>query len=133
MHPKRADNINLKTQIRFGDRDLIVLTKEKWSDDPYKIVDLETFMAGNNLPQFDMTLRWRAQEDRSPRRRVMSSERPAGGEKEPMEQVQGQLIRQHSRQNTNNDYNSRKKLRRDVQSQNVELPASRDEEINTTQ
>ena len=67
---RREQNDNLKTQIRFGERDLIVLTKEKGSQEPYRIENLYSFVDGEDLPAIDMSIKWKFQEDRPPRRRV---------------------------------------------------------------
>ena len=63
----------LKTQIRFGDRDLEVLTKLKGSQEPFRQEDLKTFIGDSEIPEFDFRLRWNIQTDRPPRRRVSSS------------------------------------------------------------
>ena len=56
-----SKNKSLKIQIIFGDRDLLVLTKEKVGENPFRIVDLKDFLGEQLLPDFDMTLKWRVQ------------------------------------------------------------------------
>ena len=75
---KRALDGKLKTQIRFGTKDLIILTKEKGSQDPYYMENLDDFTDGRTLLKVDLGLKWKFQEDRPPRRRVGSGN-PAGG------------------------------------------------------
>ena len=67
---KRSRDESLKTQIRFGDKDLMILTKEKGSQEPFYSEDLESFIDGEELPEVDMSIKWRFHEDRPPRRRV---------------------------------------------------------------
>ena len=67
---RREQDGNLKTQIRFGERDLMVLTKQKGSQDPYRMENLQSFVDGEELPPIDMSIRWKFNEDRPPRRRV---------------------------------------------------------------
>ena len=69
---KRSRDESLKTQIRFGERDLVILTKEKGSQEPYYTENLNVFTEGEELPEVDMTIKWRFHEDRPPRRRVAS-------------------------------------------------------------
>ena len=79
---RRSEDSQLKTQIRFNNRDLEVLVKVKGGEDPYKTVDLKKFAAGGHIPSFDNTIKWRWQEDRQPRRRVMSEDALPAGRKE---------------------------------------------------
>ena len=74
---KRAEDDSLKTQVRFGERDLHIMTKLKGSQDPYFNEDMETFLEGERLPEIDLTIKWRFQEDRPPRRRVASPSPPS--------------------------------------------------------
>ena len=89
----RDKDRNLKTQIRFGYEDLIVLTKHKGSEDPYREVDLWDFAGDNQLPEFNSHIKWRILEDRPPRRRVNTSENPASRQSQ---QTARKPIRQHS-------------------------------------
>ena len=84
---RRAADQNLKTQIRFGENDLNILMKRKGEDEPYRVVDFEYFTKETSVPQFDMTIKWKIQQDRPPRRRVNLPSRPAvrkdGGKFQP--------------------------------------------------
>ena len=79
---RRQEGPQLKTQVCFGDKDLEILTKIKGSDDPYRVVDLRQFAAGGRIPDFNPNLRWKWQEDRQPRRRVMSNTESPSKEKD---------------------------------------------------
>ena len=70
---RRQEDDSLKTQLRFGDRDIEVLTKEKGSEDPFRVTKLQEFIGDRTVPEFDFSLKWRAQNDRPPRRRVTSN------------------------------------------------------------
>ena len=70
---KRAEDKYLKTQVRFGNKDLEVWTKEKGSEDPFLQVSLKEFLGTEELPDFDDDIKWRKTKDRAPRRRVTSS------------------------------------------------------------
>ena len=87
---KRDLDNEIKTQIRFGKRDLEILTKTKGTDEPFVKVDLDDFTKGQSIPEFDNKISWKHKKDRIPRRRVTSSrsnspdtspERPVTGEK----------------------------------------------------
>ena len=60
-----------KTQIRFSEHDIEVLTKERWSEEPYRSVDLKDFMGEMELPPFDHSRRWLQRLDRPPRRKIV--------------------------------------------------------------
>ena len=70
---KRDQNSDLKTQIRFGKKDLEILTKTKGTDEPFTKVDLNDFTEGTIVPEFDHKISWKQKTDRIPRRRVTSS------------------------------------------------------------
>ena len=72
---KRSLDKNLKTQVRFGDKDLEVWTKNKGEDEPFRIVDLKDFIEDETLADFDFTVKWKVQKDRRPRRRTRSKDR----------------------------------------------------------
>ena len=128
---KRSEDRLLKTQLKFGERYLIILTKEKGSDKPYKEVDLAEFTANIKLPEFDMTMKWRMQEDRPPRRKVGNSPGPAGGkDRDDHPAEQNQLIRLHSDNGTSE--NTRKKQITSSKDSKVGTPATRNNDMDTT-
>ena len=65
---KRSKNPELKTQIRFGKRDLEIFTKMRGKEEPFKKVPLEDFTEGVKLPGFDHTVTWRKHKDRRERK-----------------------------------------------------------------
>ena len=129
---KREADHNLKTQIRFGDKDLIILTKRKGESEPYRIVDFEDFTGDRQIPPFDMTIKWRIQQDRPPRRKTSSSHSPATRKENsasPARQVQ--MTRRTSEKDDGNL--SSKKLKRDNQ-RTPDSPANQNAEpMNITQ
>ena len=60
----------LKTQIRWGDHDIEVYTKVKGSETQYKKVDLKDFMGTEELPDYDLSIRWTLRKDTRPRRKL---------------------------------------------------------------
>ena len=65
---KRAKNVDLKTQIRFGKKDLEIFTKEKGKNEPFKKVSLAEFTEEEDLPLFDHAITWKRYKDRKTRR-----------------------------------------------------------------
>ena len=129
---RRAEDSDLKTQIRFGLRDLILLTKVKGIEEPFKKVEgkeFEDFIGRQNLPVFDLSIKWKVQEDRPPRRKIKLQSRPSSRQ-EQTAQPATQLTRLHS--DTSQPVVSRKKPRNEVQEQAAESPISRGESMDTT-
>ena len=50
---RRSEDQNLKTQVRFGNRDLEILTKMKGSKEPFSKVALKDFVGDMESPEFD--------------------------------------------------------------------------------
>ena len=80
--------------MRFGRKDLEVLTKRKGSEEPFEKVNLADFIGSKKIPDFDYKIGWRFHKDRMPRRRVTSSRSssPTGLKKrseEPVYEVEG--------------------------------------------
>ena len=111
----------------------MVLTKTKGSKEPYRIENLEDFLDGADLPKFDLSIKWRTQEDRPPRRRLSTPDRPATRQKEdgtpatsqkeggtPAQQNHSQLVRQLSKE-TEEETTSRKKQKKG--DERLETPA----------
>ena len=69
----RNKNERIRTQIRFGVRDVEVMVKEKGSKEPYRLKPLEELTDLRDIPGFDHTKRWVQRVDRPPRRRAFSS------------------------------------------------------------
>ena len=67
----RSENPSIKTQIRFGDTDLEVLTKVRGAEEPFKITALEKLMDVTLLPEYDHSRKWLPRIERPPRRKVL--------------------------------------------------------------
>ena len=97
---------DIKTQMRFGDKDVEVYVKQKGGKEGYKQVDLNEFMEGEYLPQFEHKLSWKKQETRPVRRKLnyrRETDIPPSGQKpneNPAERKETSgkttLTRQHS-------------------------------------
>ena len=66
----RKEYPTTKTQIRFGPKDIEVLTKEKDTEEPYKVIDLEKILDICELPGFDHSKIWKTRTERPPRRKA---------------------------------------------------------------
>ena len=56
----RAADPTLKTQMRWGPRDIEIYLKTKGSKEQYKKEELNTFMGDSPLPEYDLRVQWRA-------------------------------------------------------------------------
>ena len=65
----REKDAGLRTQIRFGDKDIELHTKRKGSNDRYVIFPMGDIEYDELLPKFDHTLKWNRRDDR-PRRHI---------------------------------------------------------------
>ena len=54
----RASDKTLKTQMRWGDKDVEIHVKTKGSEEPYRKVNLKDFMGDTPLPEFDSKVKW---------------------------------------------------------------------------
>ena len=113
---ERERQPSLKTQLRFGKRDLELFVKYKGDKAPYKLVKLEDFTDPLSIPAFDHTIRWKYHEDKPPRRRLNEAPEHSGTTKPPGppttgkdEQRTSPMIRQHSESN-NDPTNKKSKL-----------------------
>ena len=70
---RRAEDPDLRTQMRFGTWDIELLTKYKNSGEGFKPVTIDYFTARMEIPPFDDKIKWNFRQDRPPRRRVTSS------------------------------------------------------------
>ena len=62
----RSQDPNLKTRIQFNERDVEVLTKQRRSEEPFKILDLKEIEAKGEIPKFDHSISWKRRSDRPP-------------------------------------------------------------------
>ena len=73
---KRKLDQSLKTQIRFGKRDIEVFTKYKGEEAGFKKIKLCDFTDISEIPEFDWGIRWRRYQDKPPRPRIHRQEVP---------------------------------------------------------
>ena len=66
----RALDKNLKTQVRWGTKDVEIFSKIKGSQEPLKRTNLSDFMDGNKLPSFDLNIHWKARANIRSRRKL---------------------------------------------------------------
>ena len=56
---KRKLCTDLKTQIRWGDTDVEIHTKQKGTDEAFKKCDIVDFMGDDRLPDIDLSVKWK--------------------------------------------------------------------------
>ena len=66
----RSNNRDLKTQIRFVDKDIAIFSKIKGTDDPFSSMDMETLRDELDLPPVDYNVVWKKGNDRKKWRRT---------------------------------------------------------------
>ena len=103
---ERAKDTNLKTQIRYGKKDIEIYMKYRGDDTPYRLADISDFVDPGKVPPFDHRLKWRRIQDKPPRRKLTGQ--PAGRKNTDKDPV-NPLIRQHS--NTEKLNNTTKKAK----------------------
>ena len=64
----KAKDKGLKTQLRFSDKDIEILLKEKGSGKPYRIVKMEDFTDVTLVLEYDHNKKWAVRTDKPPRR-----------------------------------------------------------------
>ena len=129
---RRSTNPELKTQLRFGFKDVEVFTKIKGEGVPFKQVRIKDFAAGETVPEFNHKIKWRRQPDRLLHRPASRQEdrqspvtKAAGPEQqprlpnsaEPAGEKEKSLVRQRSTQSNKSDT---KKLRRNTSQMDME-------------
>ena len=55
----RKDNPEIKTQLRFGQKDIEILMKTRGSVEPFRIVPMNTVDNKDNIPKFDCSRKWK--------------------------------------------------------------------------
>ena len=63
----REDNVDIKTQIRFGNDDLEVVIKNRALEDHYSPLPLSDIEAQGQIPKFNHDIAWKKRVDRAPR------------------------------------------------------------------
>ena len=96
-------NQGLKTQVRFGVKDVEVYTKYKGSDEPYKRSALEEIVDITLIPSYDHKIKWKQRAERPPRRKVQYGNQPRPSSKN---------VHSLSRQSSTNSQNRDKKRAR---------------------
>ena len=71
----RVNDKTLKTQIRYGKRDVELWAKRRGSDERYYLIPMEEIEKDNRLPKFDHTARWNRKQERPPQRKVSPTRR----------------------------------------------------------
>ena len=66
----RAENANMKTQLRFGEHDVEILLKQKGTGESYKKVPYETITDPRYVPKFDYNFKWTQSSNTAPRRKL---------------------------------------------------------------
>ena len=71
----RQKDPSLKTQLRFGKKDIEVHMKHKGDDGGFKKVRLEDITEVAEIPQFDSKIKWRQYQDKPPKKEVCMREK----------------------------------------------------------
>ena len=64
----------IKTQLRFGSRDVEIMMKEKGSKDPYKKVTYSEVTDPSGVPEFDHSVKWTQRQERKLRRKLIPAD-----------------------------------------------------------
>ena len=67
---QRDSQCDLKTQIRYGIKDIELWTKVRGSDDRFSQMKMEDIEMTEQLPKFDHSVKWTRKKERPPRRQV---------------------------------------------------------------
>ena len=109
---RRQENKNLKTQIRFGKRDIEVFTKIRGETTGFKLVALKDFTDVEQLPAYDHSIKWKIHPDRPPRRKVRyQNQKQDTGSSTAQATGQEETPKQLARVNSNSVTNESKKAR----------------------
>ena len=71
---KRNEDRSLKTQIRWGHKDVEIFTKQRGTEERFQKAGLKEFMGENVLPEFDTNRVWKERKDTGLRRRIYSKQ-----------------------------------------------------------
>ena len=99
----RSKDKTIKTQIRWGEKDLEIYTKKKGGDnkEQFKRIELIEFMGGEELPEVDCSIKWRWSKERVQRREMHFNN-------EGLPSMRNNLIRQHSTNRSTEMYKKQK-------------------------
>ena len=133
---RRDEDDNLKTQLRFGRKDVEVFIKTRGEETGFRKVNLSDFLDIKKVPDFDTNTKWKKYTDRPPRRkaspRECRTERPSM-QGQPKSRDQSKPL---ARTNSNSTSGTAKKAKRqaeDTPAEVVELPDSSNEEMDDTE
>ena len=65
----REEDTELKTQLRFGKMDINILTKQRGSEEPFRIFKVDE-KEMETIPKFDFSVCWVWKEEKTPRRKL---------------------------------------------------------------
>ena len=69
----------MKTQLRFGNRDIEIFVKYRGDNTPFKKIKISDITDPDLVPSFDHSIHWKRHQDRPPRRTL----RKPSGQAEP--------------------------------------------------
>ena len=128
---KRSEDKTLKTQLRWGERDIEIFVKTKGMDEPLRKMNLKDFMGENVIPELDNSIKWKAQQNGKPRRKLNFGnkrfERPSLRKENEVrkDETTGGIVRQHS---SSSEKSTHKKLRNDREAE-TEVESSSDTDM----
>ena len=69
-HALRTNDNTIKTQVRYGDRDVELWTKKRGLNERYTQMDMKMIQQDEQLPRFDHSIKWTRNTEIPPRREV---------------------------------------------------------------
>ena len=67
---RRTEDPELKTQIRWGSKDVEMYTKKRGSEEQFRKTELKDFMGTSSLPEYDIKIKWTMKKEGLPRRKL---------------------------------------------------------------
>ena len=61
----------MKTQIRFGARDVEIMMKKHGHGEPYKKIPYETITEPESIPEFEFNMKWNQRKEQTMRRKLV--------------------------------------------------------------
>ena len=125
---KREENSDLKTQLRFGIKDIEVFTKWKGKDEGFKKTNLQEFLGEESIPNFEHDIKWKKKVDRPERRipnyRNRTGSRDRRTDETPTTGNNDQNDKTMVRQRSTTEENDAKRLRVGETSSDIEMDES---------
>ena len=138
---RRDEDENLKTQLRFGRKDVEVFIKMRGDESGFRKVNLNEFLDINKVPSFDVKAKWKKYTDRPPRRKASPSEclavrpsmqgQPKGNRALPKIPPSKPLVRTNSN-STSGTAKKAKRQNEDTPVETVEFPDTDNEDMDET-